>query len=651
MKLFLKCTLLVLLFISQGCQTSRPKQQPTKSNRSTQNLFSKAQKDVRNNHNSRALKRLNQIINSNPDSDLIDDAFILKGQILFKRNQFTLAYQNFVKVIESQFYSPKETSARLWSSRCLEQLGRYDEALSVTEKIIQRNEDSPDILIATYKQRARLYSKAGDHLDALRAMIYVSQRSPKNEEKNSFKTRSIDYIQTKLGDKELKVVANDRSFGHIHAFALFAVGKKLFENKSFREAEDYFNDVIAASPETELSEKSEHFLRQIIARRKVNPKTIGVILPLSSRHKAIAQKILNGIQLGLGIFGRDRSSFNLAVIDSEANPDVARRAVERLVLEDHVVAIIGGLLSKTSESISLKAQELGVPNISLSQSSGITEIGDNIFRNALTSQMQVKHLVKTLIEKEKMKNFAILYPNDPYGVEYSNLFWDEVLRHGGKITAAQAYKTKETDFNGPIQRLVGRFYLKDRLQEYKMFLSEWLKKQKNINDRISPPDDLLSPIVDFDAIFIPDNIKAVGQIAPMLAYHEINNTKLVGTNLWNSKNLLRRGLHYVDGALFVDNLSLSKPNFKKSDFYKKFTLTFGHKPGYFETQGYDTGILLRQIIATGESTRIGLKEKLMSLGSFEGSSGPLEMSLSRELLQPLTTLAVENGKIITKSYK
>ena len=42
--------------------------------------------------------------------------------------------------------------------------------------------------------------------------------------------------------------------------------------------------------------------------------------------------------------------------------------------------------------------------------------------NALTSEMLVRHLVKIAINQKKLKRFAILYPNDPYGIEYANLF-------------------------------------------------------------------------------------------------------------------------------------------------------------------------------------------------------------------------------------
>ena len=84
-------------------------------------------------------------------------------------------------------------------------------------------------------------------------------------------------------------------------------------------------------------------------------------------------------------------------------------------------------------------------------------------------------LVENAMDKMGLRNFAILYPNDPYGVEYANLFWDHVLARGGSITGIQSYKSNETDFKGPIKRLVGTFYIDDRIDEYKFRVKEWQK--------------------------------------------------------------------------------------------------------------------------------------------------------------------------------
>ncbi|MCB0415408.1 MAG: penicillin-binding protein activator, partial [Bdellovibrionales bacterium] len=284
----------------------------------------------------------------------------------------------------------------------------------------------------------------------------------------------------------------------------------------------------------------------------------------------------------------------------------------------------------------------------LSQKEGLTKTGQYVFRNALTSDMLVKQLVATAMEKRGYKKFAILYPNDKYGIEYANLFWDEVLRRGGEITGAQPYTSKETDFSGPIRRLVGTFYVEDRISEYRLHLKEWKKKQKRLSERNTPPTDLLPPIVDFDALFIPDGVKALGQIAPTLPYHDISNLPLMGTNLWNNSQLISRGQSLVEKSIFVDGLVTQNTNFKKTQFFNEYKKTFGLEPGMLEAQAYDIGLMLRQLINSGVNSRVELAQALSHIKTFNGSLGQLAVDESGEFTRPIYSLTVLNGKILSE---
>jgi ABC-type branched-subunit amino acid transport system substrate-binding protein len=244
-----------------------------------------------------------------------------------------------------------------------------------------------------------------------------------------------------------------------------------------------------------------------------------------------------------------------------------------------------------------------------------------------------------------MKKFAVLYPKDAYGKEYFNLFWNEVKNQGGEITSVQSYEPKETDFNTSIKKLVGTFYVNDRKKEYNKLLAEW--KLKNKNSRKHPPADLLPPVVDFDALFIPDNSRAVGQIAPMLAYNNVKDVVLIGTNLWNTSSLVRRGQRYVEKALFVDFISSKEKEFINSNFYKIFYKQFDRTPTHFEAQGYDTGLLILKVLRQDINRRDGFRDSLAEIENFHGVTGIIT-SVNREFHPPLTLYTVEKGKIVAQ---
>ncbi|MBX7230679.1 MAG: penicillin-binding protein activator [Bdellovibrionales bacterium] len=592
------------------------------------------------------LSRLKKFVGTYPGTDLAYDAQMTLGKIYYKNKDYLSAYNSFRELFNARSLNASESDPLLWGAKSLYRLGRLDESLILTTKILQSSGLSDPMRLECYKVRYTILNDLSDRLEALRTLVYLGEKDPETKSRESYRVRAFDFVESKLSDKELETVAGQDEFSFVRKMALYKLGVHLFEQRDFVRAREVLSQLTESDLNADLSQQVKNYLTQIDSRREVDSKTIGVVLPLTGKYSVIAQKTLRGLQLGLGIYGPRPSDLKLAVADSEGTPDGARRAVERLVTEDHVIGIVGSLLSKTAAVVATKADELGVPSIGLSQKAGLTEVGETVFRNSLTSEDQVRHIVKVAMEEMGMKSFAILFPNDSYGVEYTNLFWNEVVSRGGVITAAQPYNPNENDYSGPIQRLVGKYYVEDRVREYKTRLTEWYKQQKKLNARHKPPDDLLPPIVNFEGIFIPDGLKALNQIAPTLAFYDVKNVKLLGTSLWNSEELAQRCDRHVDGAIFMDSFLNEDSKFTTSVFYKEFQTSFGEMPGPFEVQSYDTGLILRQILVSGTKTRTDLLEKLRQVKDFPGALNKLNLSNEREFSRPRVTLTINKGKIL-----
>lgn len=636
-------TLFISILLFAGCASA--KKPALKAPPNIKSELSKIEIDINAGAYKKALSRLQKIAQIHADTDAAHDAHIMMGQIYFKQNDFQNSYKSYLAVINSEFFSPREVDASIGAAKALQKLGRYDEALSLTQRALKAKPLSQATMIEIHSLRHSILQQTGDRLDSLKALIYLAENVTDKDLRERYRLRALDHVESQLRENELETVARDSDYGFVRPYALLRVARSYFEQKDYSRAESYYSKVVSLAPGSDYANEAAQAIQQIEARRRVDPYTVGAVLPLSGRQSAVAYKTLRGLQLGLGITGRNQTNLKLAVIDSEGNPDAARRAVERLVVEDSVVAIVGDIVSRTAEPVAQKADELGVVNINLSQKAGLTETGDYVFRNALTSEAQVRELVAAAMDQYGMKRFAIMFPNDAYGVEYANIFWDEVLSRGGQITAVQAYAPNEKDFASVIRRLVGTYYLEDRQDEYNFLLKEWYSKQKRLTARTEPPDDLLPPIIDFDAIFIPDGVKALGQIASMLVYQNVGQTRLLGTNLWNTKELLDRGTKLSENALFVDAKVAVDPSFKESAFYKEFKQVYGEDPTIFEAQAYDTGLILRRYLTSGVSSRAALKESLKGLREFNGAIGSITVNSAREFSRPLTVLSNIDGQI------
>ncbi len=628
------------------CAGSSQKRAPISANQNDILAYKKAKLMLEKGQAAQGLTILNTLATKLPVNDVTDDAYFLMANYYFSRKNYVKAYRSYLPIIKSEFFSPKEAKAYLQSAYCLKYNGQPDEALSLINTGLSRAEMDMPTKIKSYELKAQIEESTGDHLASAQSLSFLAQNHPNQNIKKQSLTKAKSKIESKIAAPNLKSIAEGRNYpSEIIAVANYKYGEHLYNNGDKDGAYKYFNNVVTSAPSSEYATKAKTLFSNLKAASVTDPYSIGVILPLTGRHRHIGQKTLKGIQLALGIFGDTPSNFKLSVFDSQSKTDIAAQGVEKLVKEDHVIAIIGGLLSKTSQVVANLANQYQVPNISLSQKSKLTDIGDFIFRNAITGELQIRTLVKTAMEKKGIKSFAILYPNDNYGTEYANMFWSEVRARGGQVTSAQSYEPKETDFKNHIKKLVGTFYIEDRKQEYRHHLNVWYSKNKG--RRKSPPDDLLPPIVDFQALFIPDSPKALGQIAPMLNYYNVEGVTLLGTNIWNQPSLIKRGQKYVEGALFVEDLSVFNNAYKNTKFYEEFKKTYEEEPNTFSAQAFDTAKLLATIIENGERSRVDVRRRLAGLRSFTGAKGKVLINNRREMVSPLIGLTVKDREIIS----
>jgi branched-chain amino acid transport system substrate-binding protein len=128
--------------------------------------------------------------------------------------------------------------------------------------------------------------------------------------------------------------------------------------------------------------------------------------------------------------------FQLIVKDSRSDPGASEKAVGQLD-QQKVGAILGPM--SASEAAAATAQRRGIPILVFTQREGIPDIGAYVFRNFITPELQVRALVSFAVEELGASRFAILYPEENYGSRYMNLFWDQVVEHGGVVNGVEAY--------------------------------------------------------------------------------------------------------------------------------------------------------------------------------------------------------------------
>jgi ABC-type branched-subunit amino acid transport system substrate-binding protein len=254
------------------------------------------------------------------------------------------------------------------------------------------------------------------------------------------------------------------------------------------------------------------------------------------------------------------------------------------------------------------------------------------------------------------RRFAILYPRDAYGQGLRRLFWEAVEERGGTIAAVASYDPTLTDFGSAIRSLLGYDLLgateKAALAEREQMRSkarrlpqvqaaQLMEKARALT---APDGAPLPPILDFDAIFVPDSHDRVVMIAPQLAFHDAGGVRLLGTGSWNHPDLVAIGRDHVEGARFSAGFFAESPYAIVQEFSAAYEEAYGELPVDFAAQAYDAANLLLVQLARGLRSREALREGLLEIGVQPGVTGVLSFA-GAPRKRPLL-LGVDRGKIV-----
>jgi ABC-type branched-subunit amino acid transport system substrate-binding protein len=355
--------------------------------------------------------------------------------------------------------------------------------------------------------------------------------------------------------------------------------------------------------------------------------SIGCLLPLSGPSAIFGEQALDGAEFALHRHhsAMEASAIEVLVKDTASDPQKAVDAVRELAGKD-VAAIIGPIF--TAKEAAAEAQRLGIPIITITQKDDIALIGDFVFRNFFTPRMQIQALVAYAVTELNLSRFAILYPDDKYGQTFMNLLWDEVIAAGARVVGVESYEGTQTDFADPIKKLAG------------IYGSPPPKSDAGDGSR-------QLPVLDFEALFIPDSPRRAGLVIPQLAYNDVVDIQLLGTNLWHSEQLLKMARPYVQGAIMPDIFFADSQNPLVRSFRADFAKAYEREPGFIEAVLYDTAMMVFQVLdAAGVGFRPAIRDRISGLRDYAGVTGLTSFSESGEVQKSLYLLRIEKSKFV-----
>jgi branched-chain amino acid transport system substrate-binding protein len=343
-----------------------------------------------------------------------------------------------------------------------------------------------------------------------------------------------------------------------------------------------------------------------------NEILVGEYGSLTGSEATFGQSTSEGVNLAFAeqnkIGGVKGKKLKLITLDNQGKPEEARAAVQRLITQDRVVAVIGEVASSRSLAAAPVAQQYKVPMISPSSTNPkVTEVGDYIFRVCFIDPFQGLVMAKFARNEIKKERVAILRDvKSDYSTGLADVFVAEFKKMGGEVVADESYQAGETDFKAQLTQIKGK-----------------------------------KP----DAIFVPGYYTEVGLIARQTRQLGMN-IPLLGGDGWDSEKLSELGQDAIKGSYFSNHYTTESTEPAVVDFIKKYRASYnGKTPDGLAALGYDAAkILIAAMERTTEVTPTAIRDELAKTKNFVGVTGVISIDEKRNATKSAVVVQVD-GKI------
>ena len=310
-----------------------------------------------------------------------------------------------------------------------------------------------------------------------------------------------------------------------------------------------------------------------------NPFMVGALLPLTGRGREVGRHLLQGMQLAALAEGGPE----LIVEDTGGSAAQAAEAVESLIGNARVIAVLGPVGARATQAASESTSRAGVPLVSFSASEEVTEAGDRVFRFLYSPRDELTALVGKA-RARGLSRFVVLYPDHGYGRTMERLFDQEVAAAGGIYCEGVAYPPGTKSFVDYVRTVL------ETSCDTVLFA--------DVADQVA----LIAPTFAAEGAW-----SIVGRKLPQHAERQVHF--LLPSPSW-SPELLARARRYLQGALVSLPFYEASETVLNEEFRIAYETRYGRPPHMLAAYGYDAYRMIASTLRRGNQTREALTDAL-----------------------------------------
>ena len=231
-----------------------------------------------------------------------------------------------------------------------------------------------------------------------------------------------------------------------------------------------------------------------------------------------------------------------------------------------------------------------------------------------------------------------MVPDNEYGQKALETFTAEVEERGGTVLRSVSYDPAATSFLNEA-RVLG------------------LKPDPRPSPKKLEKDPTLDhPVIDFDAIFLPDNHRRVPLVVSALAYEEfslgtfrINRhakpTYVMGLSGWNNPGIVDKGGQYLINGVFVDAFWMGNEKESIQQFVAAYRESFEKPPNIYDALSYDVIQLATTTLDPNSENRQGVLGNLQTAYIQNPITGGSQFAENRDLDRVFDVLVIKRSGI------
>jgi len=334
---------------------------------------------------------------------------------------------------------------------------------------------------------------------------------------------------------------------------------------------------------------------------------VAILTPMTGELATFGEMTRNGITMAFDEWN-DRGGVKSRHIewvleDTRCDPLTAREAAKRVIVEQGVRFLVGGVCSEAAIPIAHQVEEEGALFIAATATHPLVTVDEtgavrwHVFRAGYVHSYQGQAAARFALEKLNARHAAVLLnPADDFVRSAAKEFITTFVADGGEVVAQPTYTSSQMDFEA--------------------ILAEVTQSQPEV-------------------LYVPADYSVANRVGQQTQSLEVT---LIGSELWDNDAL---DLSALEGAYFTLHYRPETPNPLAEAWAEQYLSAFALEPDTLSALGYDAANLLASGLASAETATPEAVARRLETMEFEGVTGRWRFDRQHNPLKPVVVVRVE----------